>query len=85
MFKRITKGNQISQKYLRNILQLISPILDISYDMQKYGNINFQEVKTSTIGMWQSQICVNATMSILHTEDDCTYTFIHVPNQQIKL
>ena len=73
-------------KYIRNITQLISPILDISYDMQKkYGNINFKDVQTSSIGMWQSQICVNATTSIVHTEDDCTYTFIHVPNQQFKL
>ena len=85
-FDEIQKGMKILGKYIRNITQLISPILDISYNMQKkYGNINFKDVQTSSIGMWQSQICVNATTLIVHTEDDCIYTFIHVPNQQFKL
>ena len=35
----------------------------------------------SEAGLWQSSVCVNCQTSILHTENDCTYTVITTPNQ----
>ena len=42
------------------------------------------DVASSKHGVWQSQICVNAQTAELHTEKDCTYTIIGVPNQNMK-
>ena len=40
-----------------------------------------QKVSISECGMWQSSICVNGQTTNLHTENDCTYTIITVPEQ----
>ena len=81
----LCKGIKSLKGYTKNITELISPMLDVSYSMQKkYGDINFTDVPTSKSGMWQSQVCVNASTSILHTENDCTYTCIYVPQQEFK-
>ena len=38
-------------------------------------------MKTTSSGMWQSSICVNARTTIYHTEDDATYTLCKIPDQ----
>ena len=64
---------------------LITPVLDAAYKLQKMlGDVNLRQVMTSDCGAWQSQTCVNASTSILHTERDCTYTLISVPQQKLK-
>ena len=64
---------------------LISPVLNAAYKLQKtLGNVNLSQVMTSDCGARQSQICVNASTDILHTERDCTYTLISVPQQKLK-
>ena len=69
-------------KHIPNIQQLISPVLDVAFQMQKqYGDVNFKEVELSELGIWKTVVTVNAYTKELHTEDDCTSTIIHVPNQ----
>ena len=70
------------EKVLRNISNLVSPVIDTAFDMQvNYGAVGLKAVATSNSGMWQSSMCVNAKTRILHTEEDCTYTFCKVPSQ----
>ena len=61
------------------------PILHAANELQKeLGDIGLQNVKTSRSGVWQSQVCVNATTKQFHIEKDCSYTLISVPKQGIK-
>ena len=55
---------------------------DLQNDM---GNFGLQEVKTSRSGVWQSQVCVNATTKLFHIEHVCSYTPITVPKQSMKI
>ena len=43
------------------------------------------EISISECGMWQSSVCINAQTTQLLIENDCTYTVITVPKQNIKL
>ena len=71
------------KKYLRNITDLLSPVINEAFECQKdWGNICLNAVPTTEYGLWQSQICIDASTSTAHTEKDCTYTLISVPNQQ---
>ena len=47
-------------------------------------DINIKEGYASKLGCWQTSICVNATTGKLHSENDCTYTLISVPKQNIN-
>ena len=70
------------RKYVRNINHLLSPIFDEAFNSQSdWGDIGIVRVKTSDSGLWQSQICIDASTSIEHTENDCTYTVISIPKQ----
>ena len=56
------------RKYVRNIHQLLSPIVDKAFNSQSdWGNIGIVKVKTSDSGLWHSQICIDASTSIEHT------------------
>ena len=46
-----------------------------------HGDVNLQQVKTSSSGLWQSKVCINATTKKWHTENDCSYTLVSVPKQ----
>ena len=73
------------EKFVRNMPLLISPVLNTAHTLQTIkGDVNLRKVMTSNDGAWQSQVCVNASTSILHTECDCTYTMISIPSQMIK-
>ena len=65
-----------------NIHRLISPMIDNAFLLQDdIGDINLKQVETTEVGLWQSEICVNAITKIFHTEKDITYTLITVPPQ----
>ena len=68
-----------------NICQYISPTLNVAHELQKeIGNCNLRSTAVSNVGLWQSSVCVNCQTSSLHTENDCTYTIITTPNQNIS-
>ena len=68
--------------FLPNTQSILAPVLDTSFHIQTdYKDLNFKETLASNSGCWQSSICVNAQTKKLHTEDDCTYTLISIPNQ----
>ena len=70
-------------RYLRNITELLSPVVDEAYACQDdWGNIGLVKVPSSQCGFWMSQVCIDASTSTAHTENDCTYTFISVPAQE---
>ena len=69
-------------KFIPNIKTLISPVLETAFEIQKEtGSINLQSFPSSKNGCWQTSICVDAQTSHFHTENDCTYTLISVPDQ----
>ena len=68
------------KRMIANLPILLSPIIDTAFNLQqKLGDVNLKSVQTASSGLWQSQVCVNASTSVLHTERDCTYTLITVP------
>ena len=40
-----------------------------------------KEVSTSSSSLWATQACIDASTKVSHTENDCTYTIISVPEQ----
>ena len=70
------------QSSVKNIFNLLSPVVDVTFRIQKqFGSVNLMEVESTPSGLWQSSICVNAKTSIYHVEDDYTYTLCKVPTQ----
>ena len=81
----ITEGISCLKKIIPNISNLISPIIQVAYNMQnEIGSVNLKKMSTSENGIWQSEICVNAKTNQFHTEKDVTYTFITIPQQKLK-
>lgn len=78
----IKESVKVMENILRNLLSLVSPVIDIDFEMQdQFYPVGMKEVNTRSSGMWQSSICENTKTSILHTKEDCTYTFCKVPSQ----
>lgn len=78
----ISSSTNVLSKYLPKIKSIISPIIRTAYELQStIGNINIKEGSASKSGCWQTSICVDATTGDFHTEQDCTYTLISIPNQ----
>ena len=70
--------------YIPLLPRLISPIIDIAFNLQQsQGYILLKEITGSKDGLWQTSMCVNAETQQFHTECDCTYTLIHV-SQQVR-
>ena len=81
----MTKGVLSLVSILPNLREYIAPTLNIAFDLQNnIGNLNMKKTAVSNEGMWQSSFCVDCQTSILHTENDCTYTVITTPNQEKK-
>ena len=82
-------ANEISRSvtdlstFLPNIRSILAPVLEVAFSIQELGGkvLNLKESQASTNGCYQSSICVNAETQEYHTEHDCTYTLISVPNQ----
>ena len=72
-------------KIIHNIKNFIAPTLNVAYQSQKVlGEFNMRKVSISECGMWQSSICINGQTTTVHTENDCSYTVITVPEQDIE-
>ena len=73
--------NQL-QKYIPILPQLISPLIATAFRLQnELRDINLQQTSASNNGLWQTCFCINAETAEFHTENDYTYTLIHVPKQ----
>ena len=58
-------------KYLPHITDLLSPIINEAYHSQSdWGDIGLVNCATKDSGLWQSQICIDASTSEVHTEND---------------
>ena len=67
---------------LPQLTEHLSPIVNTASKIQdKIGDINLVKCPGYNNGCWQSQVCINACTRVFHTEKDCTYTIINVPNQ----
>ena len=73
-------------RLVRNLKLLVSSVFGAAYELKKEvkGGANLTRVQSSKHDIWQSQIYINASTSILYTGRDCIYTLIVVPVQQIK-
>jgi hypothetical protein len=81
--KDLGKAVESLSKQIQNLQFAFAPILNIGFEMQKErGQNHLQNVPTTQSGLWQSQLCINAETSVIHTEKDCCYTLISVPNQE---
>ena len=81
----ITDAIQALGRILPQIRNLISPVLDVAHLMQKKKKqIGLMEIETSGIGCWNAFLYANGRTDNLHTEVDCAYTLITVPNQKRK-
>ena len=47
------------------------------------GKINLKKVPAFKCGLWHSDVCINDQTTNFHTENDCIYTLITVPKQEI--
>ena len=71
-------------KVIPNITYTISPIIDTADELQNpIGNANLKRVETSCRGCWNMFLSINAMTEYLHTENDCGYTVIKVPNRNL--
>lgn len=78
----IARSTKCLSAILPKINKIISPIVSTAFELQSLKqDINIKERYASNSGCWQSSICVDATTGIFHTEHDCTYTLITIPNQ----
>ena len=78
----IIMGVKGLQSVLPTIDKFIAPIIRVTHDLQEdIGEINLKQIKTSEYGLWQTSICNTCQTANLHTEKDCTYTLISVPEQ----
>ena len=78
----ISRSTKDISKFVPKIKTIISPVIATAYELQSsIRNINIQKCNASRSGCWQTSICIDASTGELHTEKDCTYTLISIPNQ----
>ena len=71
-------------KVIPTLRYYISPTLSVAHNLQQeIGDCNIRKMKHSDTGIWQASICVSCHTSNLHTENDCTYTVITTPKQEV--
>ena len=59
---------------------LITPVIDVAYRLQdEICDISLKKMPSSICGLWHTSVCVNAHTPQLHTDQDCTYTMMTVP------
>ena len=69
-------------KHIPIVMELISPVVDVVYEMQTLrGDIYLKEVCLKNSSIWKTSVSVDAYTTDFHTENDCTYSVIHVPMQ----
>ena len=63
----------------------IAPMLNVIHNLQSdVLDLNMKRTSLSDHGMWQNYFFVNCQTTDLHTENNCTYTVVTVPNQKEK-
>ena len=83
LHRELCDGVNTLERIIPRIRNAISPLIGCAHKLQKeYGDINIRETASASLGIWKTAIAVNAYTQQLHYEDDCTYTIIHVPNQE---
>ena len=84
--EHLNESVHVLKSYVRNLPKLISPVIDVAYNMQKeYGDINLKATKGINNGIWMATIALNAQTSQFHSENDCTYTLVTVPRQCVRM
>ena len=67
-----------------NIRTILNPIVKTAFEIQqKDKELNIKEGKATVDGCWHTSICINAETKCFHTEEDCSYTLITVPQQNV--
>ena len=80
LVRTLTQGVLNQSKQFVNFANLLSPVADISYQMQEnVGYINIDYSFLSKVGLYADHVCVNAQTKYFHTEFDQGPTFIAVP------
>ena len=75
-------GISYLSKIIPETSNLLSPIVDAAEDKQNISDIHLlQKNNSSDNGLWNSHLHVNGRTELYHTESDCAYTYITVPNQ----
>ena len=69
-------------KVVPKVRSVINPIVETAFKIQSDEiDLNIKSGHSSKHGCWHTSICINAETEQFHTEDDCCYTLICVPNQ----
>jgi len=80
----ISRSVNTMKGFLPNIKRIIAPVIETSYEIQlRHKDMNLKETPSISNGCWQTSICINAETKEYHTEHDCTYTLISVPNHSV--
>jgi len=84
--KVISNGVDLLKTIIPDIHHLVSPILDSANSIKTKSKSNImKETATSSHGFWNTMLYVNGCTDGLHTEKDCTYTLITVPQQSFTI
>ena len=71
------------RRHIPLIKYLILPVINVANEIQKkHGDIYLRVRNKEETGIWKTSISVNTYTEELHTEPDCTYTILHVPQQK---
>ena len=82
----LNKSVKALSRYIRNIPNLICPVFNIAYEIQKeHGLVNLKAVKWTDNGILMSSICANTRISKFHPEEDCTYIIAKIPDQNKEM
>ena len=66
--KELQNGVKMLSSILPNIIPLVSPVFNVSYERQmNRGDINLKYFSTTASGLWHSEVCINTTTTLLHT------------------
>ena len=65
---------------------MIQPIKIIAYQHQKEkGGVNLSSIQSTKSDVCSSQICIDSTIELMHTESNTSYTLISVPKESIDI
>lgn len=80
----LKNGIEKISKYIPDISLLLSPIINTAYWKQCKDDINLLHMNAgSDIGCWNTIMFVDGRTNEYHRENDCSYTYITVPRQNM--
>ena len=78
----LNEGIACVSKYIPEIKHLLCPIINAAYQKQSDANMQLLDKgNTYDDGFWNCFMFVDGKIEDFHTEKDCSYTFITVPQQ----